>query len=185
MRKTLDGLYGAALVGACIAMCLLAALVLVQVVGRVVDRAADWIGVARLGISIPSLAEIGGFLFVSAAFLALPVTLRTAGHVRVTLALRWFGAAGVGALTVLVLLAGFGLASFALYALGLQTVTSFERGSVSYGLIAIPLWIPQAVMTFGVGLFALALLDELVAALRGEAAFRVAEHSRNTNEDGH
>lgn len=185
MRKALDSVYGAALVGACVAMCLIAALVLIQVVGRIADRVADWLGIARIGVSIPSLAEIGGFLFVAAAFLALPATLRTAGHVRVTLALRLFGATGERVLTVLVLLASLGLAGFALYALSVQTTASFERGSVSYGLIAIPLWIPQAVMTLGLGVFAVALLDELVAALRGEPAFRVAERSRQASEGEH
>ena len=43
-------------------------------------RAAD-----AIGLQVPSLAEIGGFLFVAAAFLALPATLRAAGHVRVTM----------------------------------------------------------------------------------------------------
>lgn len=182
MRRALDRLYGAALVGACAAMVLIAVLVLIQVLGRVLDRLADALGLDRLGIAIPSLAEIGGFLFVGAAFLALPATLRSAGHVRVTMALRVFGPAGDRALTALVLLAGLGLAGFALYALGVQTVASFERGSVSYGLIPIPLWIPQAVMTLGLGLFTLALADELVGALAGEPAFRAVERGRASGE---
>lgn len=185
MRKALDALYEGALVGACLGMAMIAVLVLVQVLGRIIDRVADWMGMDRLGIAIPSLAEIGGFLFVGAAFLALPATLRSAGHVRVTLALRSCGRTGERVLTACVLLAALGLAGFAGWHLGVQALTSFERGSLSYGLIPIPLWVPQAVMTSGVLLFALALLDEFFAALGGEPAFRAAERGREASEGGH
>jgi TRAP-type C4-dicarboxylate transport system permease small subunit len=184
MRKALDALYGAALVGACLAMTAIASLVFLQVLGRIIDRLATWFGLGRIGLAIPSLAEIGGFLFVAAAFLALPYTLRAAGHIRVTLALRFLGPTGDRIATVTVLVAGLGLAAFAAWNVGLQSLASWQRGSVSYGLIPIALWIPQAVMTTGLGLLALALLDELAAALRGEPAFREAERSRETGE-GH
>jgi TRAP-type C4-dicarboxylate transport system permease small subunit len=94
MRKALDALYAGALVGACLAMVAIAALVFLQVGGRVVDRMLTWFGASRIGFAVPSLTEIGGFLFVAAVFLALPATLRAAGHVRVTLALRVLGERG-------------------------------------------------------------------------------------------
>jgi TRAP-type C4-dicarboxylate transport system permease small subunit len=184
MRKALDALYGAALVGACLAMTAIGALVFVQVLGRILDRVATWLGIGRIGLAVPSLAEIGGFLFVAAAFLALPYTLRAGGHIRVTLALRFLGPAGDRLATLAVLAAGLGLALFATWNVGLQTLASWQRGSVSYGLIPIALWIPQAVMTSGLGLLALALLDELASALRGEPAFRQSERARETGE-GH
>jgi TRAP-type C4-dicarboxylate transport system permease small subunit len=49
---------------------------------------------------------------------------------------------------------------------------------VSFGLIAIPLWVPQAVMTAGFVIFCIAILDELWAALRGDPAFRAEEMRR-------
>lgn len=183
MRKALDALYGAALVGACLSMVLIASLVFVQVIARVVDRAAVTLGMGRYGFSIPSLAEIGGFLFVAAAFLALPAALRAAGHVRVTLALRLFGPLGDRVMTMLVLGVGLGLAVFAAWAIGVQTLNSYQRGSVSYGLMAIPLWAPQAVMTIGLAIFAISLLDELLTALTGrEPAFRRIEREREASE---
>lgn len=186
MRKALDALYGAALVGACLAMVVIATLVFIQVMARVVDRIVVFFGMPRYGFIIPSLAEIGGFLFVASAFLALAATLRSAGHVRVTLMLRYFGPAGDRVMTVLVLLAALGLATFASWAVGVQTFASWQRGSVSYGIMAIPLWIPQAIMTSGIVIFAVALLDELVAILRGgEAAFRATERNREATEGGH
>lgn len=186
MRKALDALYGAALFGACLAMVVIATMVFIQVLGRVADRIAVLFGMDRYGFAIPSLAEIGGFLFVASAFLALPASLRAAGHVRVTLALRLFGDRGGRAMTILVLLIALGLTVFAAWAVGVQTLASYERGSVSFGLVAIPLWLPQVVMTAGIVIFAVALLDEMLAELRGgEAAFREAERQREASEGGH
>lgn len=186
MRKTLDTLYSAALVGACLAMIVIAVLVFVQVVARVVDRAAVLVGAPRFGFAIPSLAEIGGFLFVASAFLALPAALRAAGHVRVTLLLRRLSPAGDRVMTALVLVVALGLTIFATWAIGVLTFSSFQRASVSYGIIAIPLWIPQAIMTTGMVIFTVALLDELLTLLRGgEAAFRTAERTREATDGGH
>lgn len=178
MRKALDTLYGTALVGACLAMIAIAALVFVQVAGRLADRALTALGQPRWGIAVPSLAEIGGFLFVAAACLALPYTFRAAGHVRVTLLLRLVGPAANRALTVLVLAIAVGLALFATWHIGLRLIDTYTMGRVSFGLIRIPLWIPQAVMTTGFVIFCIAILDELWAALRGDPAFRAEELRR-------
>lgn len=179
MRKALDVLYGGAMVGACLAMISIATLVLLQVCARILDRVSVWLGLGRFGYSVPSLTEIGGFLFVAVAFLALPYTLRAAGHVRVTLVLRFLSPGIDRVLTALVLAVAFALIGFAAWSVGFQALSSFERASVSYGLIRIPLWLPQAAMTSGLVIFAIALLDELVTILSGdEAAFRKAEHAR-------
>jgi len=186
MRKVLNAVYGAALVGACLAMIAIAVLVFAQILARTLDRMLVFLGMPRFGFIIPSLTEIGGFLFVASAFLALAATLRAAGHVRVTLLLRWFGPRGDRIMTVLVLLAALGLTAFALWSVWLLTWASFLRGSLSIGIVAIPLWIPQGVMTLGLAIFAVALLDELVSMLRGgDAAFRVVESQREAAEGGH
>lgn len=185
MRKLLDRLYGASFFGACLGMVTIATLVLIQVLGRVIDRALDMAGFEGLGISIPSLAEIGGYLFVATISLALPVTLRAAGHVRVTLLLRFFGPKVNRVLASIALMLAMGLAGFAAWHVGIHALDSWQRGSVSYGLIAIPTWIPQAVMTLGLGIFTIALVDELLTTLRGhEPAFRRAERQREEEEIG-
>lgn len=186
MRKALDALYGVALLGACLSMILIAIFVFIQVLARVVDSLLVMLGWPRYGFIIPSLAEIGAFLFVASAFLALPAALRAAGHVRVTLLLRFLGPVGDKVATGLVLLVALSLAAFAAWALGVQALASFQRGSVSYGIIAIPLWVPQAIMSLGVVIFAVSLLDELVALLRsGEPAFRHVERTREAGTGGH
>jgi TRAP-type C4-dicarboxylate transport system permease small subunit len=186
MRKALDALYGAALVGACLAMIIIVVLVFAQVLGRVVDRIAVLFGFERFGFLVPSLAEIGGFLFVATAFLALPSTLRAAGHVRVTLLLRNLRPAADRAATVLILLTSVAMAAFASWSVTMQTLASYHRGSLSFGIIPVPLWVPQGIMTIGIVLFTVALLDELIAALRGgEARFRETERHREVAEGGH
>ena len=186
MRKLLDGLYAGALALACLALATIALLVLLQVGARALDRAAMALGFGRIGLAIPSLAEFGAFLFVAAAFLALPATLRGAGHVRVTLLLRLLGPRGDRLMTLGVLLAGLGLALFAAWHAGAQAAASWARGSVSYGLVPVPLWLPQSAMVAGLALLAVALLDEAVAVLRGRgAAFRAAEAAREGADGGH
>ncbi|MCO6390151.1 TRAP transporter small permease subunit [Aliihoeflea aestuarii] len=186
MRKALDALYGAALVGACLSMILIASLVFLQVLARLLDRVVMLFGMPRFGFIVPSLAEIGGFLFVASAFLALPAALRSAGHVRVTLALRYLGARGDRIMTGFVLLVALALAVFATWSIGALTMSSYTRGSLSYGLVAIALWIPQAVMTTGLGILVIALVDELLAVLRGgDAAFRTIERNREIDEGAH
>lgn len=183
MRRLLDTIYGAAMVGACLSMVAIAGLVSVQVAGRIIDRVRVWLGMDQIGIAVPSLAEIGGFLLVGAAFLALPSTLRAAGHVRVIFLVNVLGPLAGRVLTVLVLAVALGLALWATWHSADQALDSFAFNSLSFGVVRVPLWIPQGVMTLGLGLFALALADDLVAALRGEAAFRRAERERAG--DGH
>lgn len=185
MRRTLDALYAAGLWAACLAMAAIAALVLAQVGGRVLDRALAAAGAAPVGFAVPSLAEIGGFLFVASAFLALPATLRAGVHVRVTLltgAVR--GQAG-RALTGLVLAVAAGLAGFAAWNAGAQAWDSLAFGSVSYGVVAVPLWIPQGAMTLGLALLLVAVLDELWTLAHGRpAAFAAAEAARGEDAGG-
>lgn len=185
MRKALDGLYAAALWAAVLAMVTIASLVLVQVAGRVIDRTLVWMGTAPIGIAVPSLAEIGGFLFVAAAFLALPATLRAGGHVRVTMLAHNLPPAAARWLSVAVLLIATGLGIFAAWHSAIQVVDSWKFNSVSFGMVRIPLWLPQGAMTAGLVLFAVALADELWAALRGATpAFAAAEAGRGIDEAG-
>ncbi|MAU51068.1 MAG: hypothetical protein CMN17_01570 [Roseovarius sp.] len=185
LRRTLDRLYGAGLVLAALALVAIAALVLVQVAGRVIDRSLIALDHEPVGIAITSLSELGGFLFVGAAFLALAGTLRAGGHVRVTLLTGLLPAPLARPLAALALLAALGLCGFALYSAGVQAWDSWAFDAVSFGMAKFPLWVPQAVMVAGLALFALAFLDELVTLLRGEIpAYQRAEAEKG-GSDGH
>ena len=186
MRRALDLVYAAALAASAAALVAIAALVFLQIGGRILDRSLLALGRDAIGFQVPSLAEIGGFLFVGAAFLALPATLRAAGHVRVTMLAQALPPRASRAVTVVVLAAALALAVFAAWHSGVQAVDSWAFNSVSFGMVRIPLWIPQGVMTLGLGLFALALADDLVTALAGGTpAFQAAEARRGIDAGGH
>lgn len=181
MRRLLDAVYAGALGAACLSMVTIALLVLIQILARVLDRVLVLIGTSPIGFSIPSLSDFGGFLFVAAATLALPATLRGGGHVRVSLLLNIGGPALRRALTVLVLVAALGLSVFAAWHSGAQALDSWRFNTVSFGMVRVPLWIPQGVMTLGFALLAVAVADELIAALRGkDTSYQRAEDARET-----
>lgn len=157
LRRLLDSIYlGAAMLAAgCLAG--IALLILSQVIGR-------WFGVL-----VPSAEELAGYLMAAATFLALAWTQHSGGNIRVTLAIRQL-ARGVRrwqeALVLLLTLLLAGVLAWSGFELVLE---SYEYGDVSSGHIAVPLWIPQAPMAVGLGVFVIALADELVCVLIGKA----------------
>lgn len=186
MRRALDFTYGTALIASAAALVTIALLVLYQILGRIIDRILLLVGSEALGLQVPSLSEIGGFLLVGAAFLALPATLRSGGHIRVTMLVRNLSPLPARILTIGVLTAALTLAVFATWHSGLQMYDSWAFNSVSFGMVRIPLWIPQGIMTLGLALFALALADELAYAVSGKKpSFQLAETNREFDERGH
>jgi TRAP-type C4-dicarboxylate transport system permease small subunit len=176
MRRILDRLYAGALWLAALTFGLIALLVLLQIAGRLIDRAARLIDLPPPGLTIPSLAEFGAFLFAGAVFLGLAGTLQAGGHVRVKLLIQTLPAGAARWLGVVVCAAAAALAGFATWSSGLQALDSYQFDSVSYGVIPIPLVIPQGVMTLGLALFCVALLDSMVTLARGGVpGYRAAE----------
>ena len=167
MRLVLDGLYRLSSAAAAVCLCVIAGLVLTQVFGRVLDGLLRLLGLPIAGITVPSLNEIAGFLFVAATFLALASTLRRADHIRVSMLIKAVPHGARRWLEGLVLLAGGALAAYAAYHAVLLVVDSIQFNSVSFGVIPIPLAIPQSALAFGLIVFAVALFDELAGVLRG------------------
>lgn len=165
MRALLNGLYRASAAGAAACLCVIAGLVLVQVFGRILDGALRAMSLPVAGITVPSLNEIAGFLFVAATFLALAATLRQADHIRVSMLIKAVGPKVRRVLEAVVLAIGTGLASYAAYHGVLQVVDSIQFSTVSFGVIAIPLWIPQSALAAGLVVFAIAMADELFTVL--------------------
>lgn len=176
MRKLLDRLYTFTL--ALSAACLVIILVLVgaQISGQIFDSTLKLLGFPPYGFLIPSLSELGGYLFGTASFLALGATLKRGAHIRVTMLL---GAVPSGFRRVLefwALIAGFAIAAYAAWSLGWLTYFSWKFGDVSSGLFPIKYWIPQSAMTLGLVTLCVALLDELVITWKkGTPSFIKAE----------
>lgn len=156
MRRLTDLIsLGCFTVGAA-AMVLMCGVVLAQVVGRL------------FGILVPSATDIAGYCMATSSFLALAYTFRNGGHVRVSLLLYRLGPklrhkAEILCLAIATFLSGF----FFAYLVDM-TVETYQVGEVSSGIVAIPLVIPQAFLSIGVGALLLAVMEAFASAIRGE-----------------
>ena len=137
-----------------------------------------------LGMSIPGADDIVAWLCAACAFLALAHTFRNGDLVRVGVFLdhlsgrvRWY--AEIAAL-------GF-TAIFAVYMLWACTRfvhDSYAFGEVAQGLIRAPIWIPQLSLVLGIGIFFVAVLDQLwVVMKKQKPAYQIAEESRAASGD--
>ena len=65
-----------------------------------------------------------------------------------------------------------------------DTLFSWQIEEVAQGTVAIPLWIPKLAMPLGSGLLLVAIIDELVAVLRGaKPSYVVAAEARSAAGD--
>jgi len=125
------------------------------------------IGSRLAGIAAHSFDEFAGYCMAASSFLGLAYTLRANEHIRMTLVLhhthgRLRRAMELGALASSACIVGF----FAWWS-GDMVQTSFELNDVSQGLVPVKLWIPQSGMALGLAILLLAMLDDLLQAVRG------------------
>ncbi|MGC8877354.1 TRAP transporter small permease [Thermus sp.] len=124
--------------------------ILAQVVGRF------------LGFVVPSALELAGFATAGLIFLGLAPTLRSGGHIRVGLALTRLPPGPRLAAERLSLALGLAASAYGALQLWDKTLESLRFGDLAPGLLPLPLWIPLAVVAFGMSVFALALLEALL-----------------------
>ncbi|CAG0981661.1 hypothetical protein BURK1_01779 [Burkholderiales bacterium] len=165
IRRLLDRLYAAAAWLAAAFMIATLAMVLVAILGRF------------LSFHLPGTDAYAGYCMAASGFLALASTLRSGGHIRVTLIVeRLAGRSRRGlelwALAVSVVLATL----FAGYAIRLA-YQSWDFNDISTANDATPLWIPQLSMALGTTILLVALVDELVAEWRGRRSHGSAGHA--------
>ena len=156
MRRALDALYDGAAWLAALAMVGLLLMVLLSIVSR------------QAGFHVPGTDAYAGYLMAAAGFLALAHTLKKGEHIRVTLLLgklqgRTRRAMELWALAAAAFLAGL----FAFYSARLVWQSHLFH-DISTSNDATPLWIPQLAMAAGTLILAIAFVDELVMALRGQ-----------------
>jgi len=185
MRRFLDTLYAAALWGAALCLATIAALVGLQLAGRLLDGALALMHLPRTDFVILSLNEICGYLLGCASFLALAGTLKAGAHIRVTMVLS---SLGEGARYYVELWA-FGFTAFAAGYLTWQFANfawvSFRFNEVSSGVVRVPLCYPQAAMALGAAILTVALIDEFVVVFtHGRPSFRTAEDAITLGKEG-
>lgn len=167
MRRWLDILYKAScwLGASCIAIICL--LVISQVMLNLLDRLSTLLTGSAIGLTIPSYADFTGFLLAAASFLSLAYTLREGAHIRVVLLVSRLPKKIHKLVEIWCI--GFGLAVslyFTWYT-AMLTYESYTYNDLSSGMIAVPIWIPQTAMLFGLVVLSAALFDELVSVCRG------------------
>jgi len=105
-------------------------------------------------------------MLASASFLALAHTLRHGGHVRVNLVSQRLPKGVQVVLEFLVLALSAAIVGFALWYMIDLTLQSYQYGDKSYGIIPIPLAIPQAIVSIGLAILLISLIDTM--ALLGQ-----------------
>lgn len=166
MRRALDLLYTASGVLAVTFLILIAVLTLSQVVGRL------------LGTVVPSADDFAGFCMAGSVFLGMTYTLRSGGHVRVRTLLTHLGVRPKRGLELLCAVASVLIVGALLwYAVDMALVTR-RLGEFTLGLVPVPKWIPMLLMVFGLAIFLIALIDDLVQLLLGrKATYMVREEA--------
>jgi TRAP-type C4-dicarboxylate transport system permease small subunit len=162
LRKFLDLVYDAAGYMAAFFMVGILLMVLASVVGRLA------------GFNLRGSDAYAGYCMAAAGFLALAHTLKRGEHIRVTLFLDRFGGRLRRPLEVWSHLAGaFFCAALAIFSVRL-VLLSREFNDVSQGNDATPLWIPQVGMAVGAIVLLVAMVDDLVAVIRGKSPSQAA-----------
>jgi len=167
LRKGLDRLYLASGWLAAASIMVIFLLVLCQVCLNAVDRLSGLLTGSAIGLTIPSYADFTGFFLAAASFLALAYTLRTGGHIRVTLILTRLNEKLRRIFEIWSLLFCSTVAVYFTCYTFLLIRESYTYNDLSSGMIAVPIWIPQSTMLIGLIVLSIALIDELISAIRG------------------
>jgi TRAP-type C4-dicarboxylate transport system permease small subunit len=162
MRRLLDGLYMASggLAAAFLATSCL--IVLLQVSANLLSDLSGWMWGSPITLGIPNYAQLAGYAFAAASFLGLGYTFRTEGHIRVSVLIGSLSARGRLWLEAWCLCVGCLVSLFLSWSAVTYVADSLYFGDVSPGTLAVPLWIPQSAMAFGLIVLSVAITDRAV-----------------------
>ena len=157
MRRALDFLYAASAVLAAFFMVLMTALVVAQILARLV------------GQQVPSADDFARLSMAASAFLGLAFALRSGAHIRVTLVLERVPPGVRRGLDILCLAVATGVSAWFAWSTGDTTIDSWRFEEMTIGQVPIPKWIPLGGMTLGIALVAIAFAEDLVDEIAGRA----------------
>jgi len=158
LRRALDLFYVGCGVLAGVSLVAIAALVILQVVARL------------LGIVLTWTPEFAGYAMASSSFLALAYTFNTNGHIRVGMLLNALSPRARRWLDIPCLIVGLWIVGYFAWSTVVMTWQSYEFNSMGQGSFPVPLWVPQLPMALGTVALAVALADNLLLRLRNRAA---------------
>lgn len=172
MKHALELLYRLSGGLAACSLLAIALIVFTQVAFNLIDFVASWLFGTSLGLLIPSYAQLAGYALGFSTFLSLGLGFRQAAHIRVTLIEGRLPKALQRTTLTLVSAAGSIIAGFIAWSFAHLTWESWLWGDRASGLVRTPIWIPQAVMLFGILVFFIATLHtffEMLYAGRSDA----------------
>jgi TRAP-type C4-dicarboxylate transport system permease small subunit len=185
MRRTLDTLYRTTLWASALCLAAIGLLVGAQLAGRLLDVAQGLLHLPRTNFVIFSLAEICGYLLAATTFLALAGTLKAGAHIRVTMVLGMLGERARRFLEIWAFGCAAAASGYMTYHLASFALVSLRFNEVSPGVVRVPLAYPQASMAIGALVLTVALLDELVAVIKGgRPTFSATEDAITLGKEG-
>jgi len=160
-RRTLDVFYTACGMLAGLCLIAIAVFVMVQVVAR------------PMGIVLSWTPEYAGYAMASLSFLGLAYTFNSGGQIRVGMLLNLLPSSGRRWLDLACLVMALGVMAYFTWHSAVMTWQSHQFNDLGQGVIPVPLWIPQSVMTFGLFAQVVAIADNLVLLLtRGTTLYK-------------
>ncbi len=155
MRRSLDWLYHASGFAAGFFLVMITVLVIAQILGRL------------FGFQVPAADDFARLAMAASAFLGLAFTQRSGGNIRVTLVIDRLPSRARKIVEWLCLVIATGLAFWFTWATAVLVWESYIYRDFIAGVISFPKWIPMLGMLAGIGLLAIAMLDDLVRLSRG------------------
>jgi len=155
MRRLLDGLYLAGGLAAGFFLAVVFVLMMIMSVGR------------QFGLNIPAGDDFAAWSMAAMSFLGLAHTFKRGEMIRVGLLLERLSGRRKQAAEILSHGVALAFISYFTWWVGHLAYDSWRFDDMSTGTVSIPLWIPQLSLVVGLGLFAVALLDELIHVLKG------------------
>jgi TRAP-type C4-dicarboxylate transport system permease small subunit len=155
-RKALDFLYNAA--GYLAAFFVFG--IFVVMIAQTLMREAGW--------RTSGADDLTKWFSAAAAFLALAHTFRHGDFVRVTLLIEHVGPGARRVMETVALAIATAFCGYLAFWATRSTYESWVYHEMSDGVIAVPMWIPQVSFALGAILLAVAVVDQLIVAIRGE-----------------
>lgn len=138
----------------------------------------------ELGMRTGGTDDLVAWFCAAAGFLAMAHTFRRGDFVRVALLVERLGERRARQVEIVALSIGTMFTAFLAWAAALFVHESWDFGDMANGLIAIPMWIPQSSFVLGTLLLLAALVEELLAVVRGRRpSYVVAMEERHARGD--
>jgi TRAP-type C4-dicarboxylate transport system permease small subunit len=123
----------------------------------------------QFGGQIRSSDDFAGFALVATGMLGLAPTYRRGDHIRVGLLVDRLTGGSRRIVEILCLAFGVVAIGWASWWAGRFAYDSWRFHEVSQGLVAVPLWMPQFFMFFGLFVLLVAMLEDLLRVIAGRS----------------